>query len=228
MLRPAALLRHLTALYVEDDPIQRADMEDLLHIFFHKLLVTQSAEEALSVFTLHPVQVMIVDIRMPGMSGLELIAKIRQHNRHVAIIVTTAYAETPELLAAVPLHLVDYLLKPITWERLKQTLDECAQQLLDNGRIFVQLDSDTLYCTVNGDLQRQGQAIQLTVHEKRLLDALIAHRGQWLHYERLLTAVYDDPENVGTTALKHLVSRLRQKIGAEVINNQYGMGYRLC
>lgn len=78
-----------------------------------------------------------------------------------------------------------------------------------------------------GVVQRAGQDLRLTRHEQRLLDALIARRGQWVSTERLLHAIYDDPDHASDAGLKNHVLRLRRKIGRDEIYNNYGLGYML-
>ena len=56
---------------------------------------------------------------------------------------------------------------------------------------------------------------------------MIARQGQWVHTERLLQVVYDDPDRASESGLKSLIMRLRRKIGRELIVNGYGSGYRL-
>jgi CheY-like chemotaxis protein len=104
-MKAFALLRHLTALYVEDDPAQIAGMSELLQGFFHELVVAENGETGLQTFRSRPIHLVITDIRMPGMNGLELIAAIRQLDRQVPICIITGYTETTELLTATRLHL---------------------------------------------------------------------------------------------------------------------------
>jgi DNA-binding response OmpR family regulator len=226
-MKALALLRHLTALYVEDDPIQRALISGLLRGFFHELITAENGEAGLRLFQSRPIHLVIADIQMPGMDGLELIAAIRQLDRQVPIFIVSAYAETSQLLTATRLHLADYLLKPLSEERLRTALEHCAAELLTQERMLVPLDADTLYFMTDGCLRRRAEIIPLTPSERTLLNLLLAHRGQWLSRERLLAAVYVDRDASSAAGLKNLILRLRQKLGDGAITNQYGVGYRL-
>ena len=226
-MKPLAMLRHLTALYVEDDPMQRTVTSEWLLSFFGQVRMAETSEEGLRLFGEEPVHLVITDLKMPGMNGLELAAAIRRQDRTVPILMFSAYTETADLLAATRLHLVDYLLKPLSWERLKAALECAALGLLAEGREFVQLDADTTYCVAEGCLYRLAERIPLTPGERALLDVLAAHRGQWLSTQRLLGALYAQNETGSEASLKNLILRLRQKIGADAILNRYGVGYRL-
>ncbi len=221
------LLRNFDALYVEDDAVLREDTAALLRGFFRDLVVASDGVEALRIFEARQIHLVITDLRMPHMNGLELTAAIRQHDAHVPVFITSAYAETGELLEAMRLNLADYLVKPLSWPRLKEALARSADRILAEGRLYTQFDDETSYC-ITSDFLRHGSAIvRLTRHEKALLDLLLKHRGQWLSKERILQQIYTEDDRGSEAALKNLILRLRQKIGSDHIANMYGMGFML-
>ena len=225
--RHIPILRNFDALYVEDDAILRDDTAALLRGFFRHLVVAGDGQEALHVFDARPIHLVITDLRMPVMNGLELTAAIRERDPHVPVFITSAYAETDELLEAMRLNLADYLVKPLSWPRLKEALGRCAERLLAEGRLITHFDDDTSYCVTGDVLQRADEAVHLTIKEKALLDLLLKHRGQWLNKDRIVQQIYADDENGSEAGLKNLILRLRQKIGSDHIANMYGMGFML-
>ena len=92
-MRKLDILRELTALYVEDDPIQTQQMCELLGGFFHTLLVAESGAVGLEHFDRHPVHVVIADLRMPQMDGIAMVEAIRKRDAQIPILITSAYAE---------------------------------------------------------------------------------------------------------------------------------------
>ncbi|WP_295391094.1 response regulator [uncultured Thiodictyon sp.] len=227
-MKPLLLLRHLTALYVEDDLVQGTLVHELLLSLFNEVLVAQSGEAGLRLFGQRSIQLLVTALRMQGMGGLALAAAIRGRDRTLPILITSASTETADLLAANRLQLVDYLVKPLALELLKAALERAALGLLAEGRVFVRLDADTTYCAADGTLCRLAQRVALTARERTLLDLLAAHRGQWLSTERLLAGLYTESDSGSEASLKNLLLRLRHKIGADAILNRYGIGYRLA
>jgi DNA-binding response OmpR family regulator len=221
------LLRNLDALYVEDDAVLREDTAALLRGFFRDLVVASDGSEALRIFDTRQIHLVITDLRMPNMNGLELTAAIRERDPHITVFITSAYAETSELLEAMRLNLADYLVKPLSWPRLKDALARSAERILAEGRLYTQFDDETSYCITDDFLRRGSELAHLTRHEKALLDLLLKHRGQWLNKERILQQIYTDDERGSDAALKNLILRLRQKIGSNHIANMYGMGFML-
>ncbi len=225
--RHIPILRKLDALYVEDDAVVRDQTAALLRGFFRDLVVAGDGKEALQIFDSRPIHLVITDLRMPKMNGLELTATIRARDPHVPIFITSAYAETDELLEAMRLNLADYLVKPLSWARLKEALGRSAERILAEGRLYTQFDDHTSYCVTGDYLLRAGETIHLTGREKALLDLLLKHRGEWLSKDRLLCQIYDQDDPGSDAGLKNLILRLRQKIGPDHIANMYGMGFML-
>ena len=226
-MRSLHLLRHLTVLHVEDDPEQREALGDLLGIFFQEVVTAADGAEALRALRARPIQFVIADLKLPGMSGLELAAEIRRQDRHMPILLLSAFTETADLLTAARLNLVDYLVKPLAWDTLKACLERTAENLRAEGRLYLRLDADTFYSTTDGSVSRAGETIHLTPREQALFDLLVQHGEEWLSKDRLLTALFNDFDSGSEAALKNLILRLRQKLGPDVIVNRYGVGYRL-
>lgn len=226
-MRPLDALRELTVLYVEDDPLLRAQMESLLAGIFQQVRLADNGAAGLACFRRERVDLVITDLRMPDMDGMAMAAEIRQLDAKIPILITSAYAETDDLLTAVRMHLVDYLVKPLSWDKLKAALENAARQILESGRSLVKVSPEVWFCPSSGRLLQQGVELVLTVKEKDLLDLLVAHRGSMVSKERIFQQVYASHDHATDSALKNLVMKLRRKIGDEVIVNSYGSGYML-
>lgn len=226
-MRPLEILHHLTALYVEDDGTQRQQMGEILQTVFHRVLLAENGAAGIALFKAHPVHVVIADLRMPVMDGMTMASEIRKLDPKVPILITSAYVETNDLLAAVRLHFIDYLVKPLSWTQLKATLDKCAENILETGHYFLRLSAECLFCPSDGKVLRDHEEVPLSTKEKSLLSLLAAHCGATVHKERIFEVVYQDETEATDSALKNLVMKLRRKIGEDAIVNSYGEGYML-
>lgn len=225
-MKPLDILRNLTALYVEDDPVQRGQLTDLLGDFFQDLLIAENGVAGLRLFDSRPVHLVIADIRMPEMNGLEMAAAIRQRGSQVPILITSAYTDTEDLLAALRLHSFDYLIKPLSWKQLKDALYACANQIAEHGGGFVQLDHQSFFFPDARRLHLLTGMVGLSRNECALLTMLSDHRGQWVSREQLSSHIYGC-KDVSEAALKNLVLRLRRKLGDDLLVTRYGEGYKL-
>lgn len=130
-------LSKLTILYAEDDN-DTANLTSLvLEDYVGRLLVAKNGQEALNLFKLHKVDLVITDILMPKMNGIELIDAIRTSSTHpdVPIVITTAHTETKYLLDAIRLRVDGYILKPINIEELLHALDKAILPFLQADEI---------------------------------------------------------------------------------------------
>ena len=130
-------LSKLTILYAEDDN-DTANLTSLvLEDYVGRLLVAKNGQEALNLFKLHKVDLVITDILMPKMNGIELIDAIRTSSTHpdVPVVITTAHTETKYLLDAIRLRVDGYILKPINVEELLHALDKAILPFLQADEI---------------------------------------------------------------------------------------------
>jgi len=120
-------------LVVDDDPNTRAGLRDLLSLMGYHIEEAGSGHEALSLLESEPYDLVILDMRMPGMDGIETMQRARQMRPDLLIVVLTAHATLESAIAAVKSDAVDYLLKPINIESLSavisRALRERAEQL---------------------------------------------------------------------------------------------------
>ncbi|MBI1841288.1 MAG: sigma-54-dependent Fis family transcriptional regulator [Verrucomicrobia bacterium] len=105
-------------LIVDDDPGQRSLLNSFLQGQGFQTLTADSGEAALSILKLHPIQLMISDVRMPGLSGLETLRSARRQNLNVPVLLVTAYADIRDAVTAMRDGAVNYLSKPIDLDEL--------------------------------------------------------------------------------------------------------------
>ncbi len=125
----SAFLKELAVLYVEDDAIIQFSVSTLIDKTVGKLFTASEGKEGLNIFRDKRPDIVITDIRIPGMSGLEMVEAIREQDRDVPIIITTAYSETDNLLRAIDLGIDKYVVKPIERDQLLQCVMRCAETL---------------------------------------------------------------------------------------------------
>ena len=111
----------------EDEDNIRAGLRDVLGKDGHVVMDVGSGEAALAALTANPFDTAIVDIRMPGMSGIELLQSIRARWEHVAVIILTGHGDLDSAMAAVKAGAHDYLLKPAQPETIRRTVLEAVK-----------------------------------------------------------------------------------------------------
>lgn len=216
----------LRLLYVEDEEMVREATADLLSNYFPKLLVAKDGDEALDIYRHKGADIVLSDIKMPGLNGLELAREIRLHDEHIPIILVSAHTETALLLEAVSLKLEEYLIKPYNFEKLLHRLQAIVEKLRSDNNRNYEFAPDCHYVYGKKAIVRHGEITTLSRRESDLLELLIEYKGMVATYGAIEERVYrGDP--MSSDALKTLMKKLRKKLPEETITTIVTIGYQL-
>ena len=128
-------LNGLDVLVVEDDTVSALLVSYALSKHGARVVTAINGSEALARFEEKRYPVIVTDICMPGMDGLQLVGRIRQLDNNTQIIATSANSETECLISAIELGFNDYFLKPIEFEKLLWAVKRCADTFADTQRL---------------------------------------------------------------------------------------------
>jgi DNA-binding response OmpR family regulator len=220
-------LKHLSLLYVEDEPLIRQNAVEYLARYCHRVYEAKDGIEGLEMYERHKPDIIISDISMPRLSGLDFASKIRKLDKSTPIVLATAHTKTEYLLKAVELQLIKYLVKPITSEKLEEALTIACHTLSDDHTHYIALDSITNYDTLNKTLILNDKLVKLTHNELLFFDFIVKNRQRVITYEEIENLIWTY-EGMSMDALRSLVRGLRKKLHhTECIENISGVGYRL-
>jgi len=222
----------MTLLYIEDDKDIQEIYLDFIKTYVQTLHLANDGEEGYEAYLLYKPDIILLDINMPKLDGLSLAKKIREYDKKVKIIITTAYAEQENLLQAIELYLVKYILKPINFDELKNALEkaieESREENLELKEEIFSLDVDTLWYKDSEKLYTNNSEIRLTKNERRLLTLFSTDEDKVFTFFEIFNHIaYDDYEKeYDANQVRALVKLLRKKVPKEAILNVYGEGYR--
>jgi len=223
------ILNQSTILYIEDEDNIRVNITKTLQLICKKVFSVESADLALSIYKNNKIDIILSDINLPGMSGLDFTKIVRKENRLIPIILLTAHTNTELLLEATRLRLIDYLTKPIDFEMLHDALKRATKEILLNGTYLVEFENNTSY-NINKKLllnEITKTEIKLTSSEIELLEYMLQAKERIISSKELKNVLWQDEELATDSALKNLLNKLRNKIGKESISNISGIGYRI-
>ncbi|MDH5465382.1 MAG: response regulator [Thiovulaceae bacterium] len=223
------ILRALTILYIEDEQMIRESVTTTLKLLCKEVITAQDGEEGLKLYEKHKPQVIISDINMPKLSGLELVKIIREDDKSTPVILLSAHTDKEYLLEAVKMQLAEYLVKPVDFKMLHTALSACAKQILDSGSYQITFANQIIYHVIDKYLESsKKERIELTKTESALLDLLVANKTRLTSSDEIFNRLYDyDETNNPDSAIKALIYKLRSKIGKESLSNTSGLGYQL-
>lgn len=216
--------KDITILYIDDEPCMRENVVEYLGYYCDHVYEAQDGAEGFALYEqIHP-DIIITDITMPKMNGLEMVEKIRAVDQETKIIIATAYLDNDFLLKAVELGLVKYLTKPITEDKLLPVLQKCAEGVPKNDTLFC-IDSHHTFDTKDSRLLKDGEMVILTKKELDFLELLVQNAHRTVQYEELNSAVWQG--EMSEDAMRTVVKALRQKISKESLKNISKIGYQI-
>ena len=220
-----------TLLYAEDEIETRKNYANYLKRLFKEVYVVSNGQEALNVYNEKKPNIMLLDINMPFINGLELTKKIRQEDKTTRVIILTAHLEQDKLLFAAELNLTKYLPKPTTRTQLKDALNEAVVQykeLLDEKEIL-EIKKDLIWNLNTKKLTLENKDIKLTKYEILLLELLCLQKDRIFSIEEISYKLWDDIDELENSAkkIKDIIKRLRKKLPSNTIENIYGVGYKI-
>jgi two-component system response regulator PrrA len=218
-------------LVVDDEPDTRALIWDILSEEGYDVHLCSGGEKALEYLERRPFDLILTDIKMPGMSGTQLLTRIRAKAPDTRVILMTAYASIDSAVEALRGQAFDYLIKPFDLDDFRQRVSSALGRDNEPAMLHYQdlaLDQRTRWVWVG------GRKVELTRLEFNSLAYLFERQGYAISGEELLREVWecDDADERTIATVKSCISRLRKKLGDDAndpryIFNVWGVGYRL-
>ena len=216
------MMKELTVLYAEDDPLVLSHTSKTLSYLFKTVLSACDGEEAIGILEKQPVDVLITDYVMPKKNGFEVICEAKKRYPNIIVFVTSSYTDTDILLKCMPLGITEYLVKPISYDRLVEALE----RLWSKEHTFIApINENVSYHTQHKTLIVEGQEVEIGPHQIKLIEYLLSHRGETVHKTTLMNYIYG--EVVDENLLKNLILRLRKKAKSDLMVAVKSIGYLL-
>jgi len=223
----------LTLLYVEDDEIIRENYTEIFKTYFDNVLTTDNGNEALKLYTDNHIDLIILDISIHGINGLNVAQKIRESDSETQILIISAYSDKDKLFQAVNLNLFGYMVKPVTHIELVKALQKIINKLPQVSTLKLVNNF-----TWNSNAQTLGyndEEIKLTKNETKTVLILLTNKNKYMSACEIQEELFDDNSSSDNNCnnVVQLISRLKKKIDKlhtideYFIENCYGNGYRI-
>lgn len=216
-------------LVIEDEIKLQNQIRQQLESLGYMVDTCSDGDEGLFFANEYPLDAAIVDIGLPGKSGLEIVKALREQGSLLPILILTARSSWQDKVTGLEMGADDYLTKPFQMEELQARVKALLrrstgipQTLLKCGPIALDVSAQSV--TVD------GEAVELTSFEYRLLEELIRHHGEILSKQILTDYLYPHDEDRDSNVLEVMVGRLRRKLDPNgtlnPIETMRGRGYR--
>ncbi|WP_228712671.1 response regulator transcription factor [Halarcobacter mediterraneus] len=209
---------------MDDEDFIRENAVEYLKFYCDNVYEAKDGEDGLIKYNKYKPDIIITDIKMPKLNGLNMIKRIRQKDKLSKIIVATAFLETSYLLEAIELGLIKYLVKPLSEDNLLPVLKLCIENIIEEKSIF-NIDKIFTFDLFNDSLFYKEKQIILTKTELSFLKLLITNRNRVVKYSEFNDKIWNG--EMSDNALRSIVKELRKKISKKAIKNVSGIGYQI-
>ncbi|EOI0364943.1 butyrate response regulator transcription factor BumR [Campylobacter jejuni] len=212
-------------LVVEDEVKARESMINILSERFSKVIGAQNGDEGLKKFKKFKPDLVITDIAMPIMDGLDMAREIKEISDDVPIVVLSAYSEKERLLRSIDIGIDKYLIKPVDIEELFKVLDYLIGEKIE-ANMLVKISEEYQFNKTKRTLIYSGGEIVLTKKELAFISLLLKQPGALVLHEDIKKNVWIG-EHVSDTAVRTFIKRVRDKVGEDFIKNVPSLGYKI-
>ncbi len=217
-----------TILVVDDDPKIRSVLGRGLRFEGYATLLAADGPEALQIARTHALDLVVLDVMLPGMDGLEVCRRLRRGSS-VPILMLTARDAVADRIVGLDSGADDYLVKPFDFDELLARIRALLRRSQPQGEEVLSY-ADLELNTATREASRSGRRIELTTREYELLLLLLRHPRQVLTREQILSRLWGDAPVESNTIEVH-IGRLRDKLEASgeprLIQTIRGAGYAL-
>lgn len=225
-------MNNLTMLYVEDDIDVLQDTLFLLGDYFKTSYTAQDGKTALKLFNERKPDIILLDINLPLMNGLDVAREIRATDSDIPIIMISAYSDKDKLLDAINIGVSSYIVKPFKIAEIKETIEKLIEKQSENQEKF--LDVEFLWKSRTEKLFYKKEEISLTKNEILLMKLLCENKQIFFTpHELALEMFSDSKKSDDSNNATQLISRFKKKVLKSTdtkeffIENVYGAGYRI-
>ena len=216
----------MRVLLIEDDDVLGAAVRDQIASDGHSVDWVRRLDAGDSAIAGVPYDLALLDLMLPDGRGIPFLRRLRARGVVTPVIILTALDQVSDRIEGLNAGADDYLVKPFDLAELSARIGSVARRysgnpnpILTHGPLQIDLAARSI--------RRDGHLVPLTAREWALFEAFLSRPGQLLSKTQLEEKLYAFDTEVESTTIEVHVSRLRKKLGAEIIVTERGLGYRL-
>lgn len=217
-------------LIIEDEIQLCRSIAEGLRIDGYEADVCFNGEEGYSLCMAENYDLILLDLNLPGMDGLEILCRFREHNTSTPVLILSARGQIQDKVEGLDLGANDYLTKPFHFEELEARIRSLTRRKFVQEDICLKWEQLT-FDTRTREASVNGTPLALTRKESSLLEYFLLHQNRVISPEEMIEHIWDGSVNTFSNSIRVHISALRKKLraalGFDPIQNKIGQGYIL-
>lgn len=217
----------MNILLLEDDYDYKDSIKEYLESLDYKIDDFVNGNDALDAIYEKNYHLLILDIRVPGLSGYELVKNLREEKNNIPVIFITSLTDINNLSLGYELGCNDYIKKPFSPKELKYRIEQLLKAFYFNvNEEMMTLNNGFIYHPLNNELKKDKELISLTKKESEVILCLITNKNQFVSIDKLRSDVWED-KFINESDIRVCIKNIRTKTSKDFIKNQRGLGYKI-
>lgn len=217
-------------LVIEDHKKLLRSLERGLTAAGYEVVTAETGEAGFYFASTEPFDIVVLDLMLPGRTGLEVLRDLRKHGLSSPVLILSARDSVTDRVRGLDEGADDYLVKPFAFDELLARIRAQLNRTLPGRRLILKADDLEIYVPTHR-VFRNGQEIELSKQEYRLLEYLVRHQNETVSRLEIARDIWNEPQGVSTNVVDVYINTLRKKVERadlqKLIHTVRGVGYTL-
>ena len=213
-------------LLLEDDYLYKVSIKEFLEELDFYVDDFENGDDALNAIFENSYDLLLLDVRVPGMDGFSLVEYVRKEKIDVPIIILTSLTDIKDLSKGYELGCNDYIRKPFDMIELKFRIEQLIKNNFKTNEDLVELENSFKFDVNKSILYKDDTILDLTQKESELTALLVLNRGFFVSIETLHERIWEN-KDISYSDIRMCIKRVREKTGKDFIKTKRFVGYKI-
>ena len=213
-------------LLLEDDYLYKVSIKEFLEELDFYVDDFENGDDALNAIFENSYDLLLLDVRVPGMDGFSLVEYVRKEKIDVPIIILTSLTDIKDLSKGYELGCNDYIRKPFDMIELKFRIEQLIKNNFKTNEDLVELENSFKFDVNKSILYKDDTILDLTQKESELTALLVLNRGFFVSIETLHERIWEN-KDISYSDSRMCIKRVREKTGKDFIKTKRFVGYKI-
>ena len=213
-------------LLLEDDYLYKVSIKEFLEELDFYVDDFENGDDALNAIFENSYDLLLLDVRVPGMDGFSLVEYVRKEKIDVPIIILTSLTDIKDLSKGYELGCNDYIRKPFDMIELKFRIEQLIKNNFKTNEDLIELENSFKFDVNKSILYKDDTILDLTQKESELTALLVLNRGFFVSIETLHERIWEN-KDISYSDIRMCIKRVREKTGKDFIKTKRFVGYKI-